>query len=304
MTLQAQIKTLARDVGYAACGIAGAEPFEDYRAALEERMRRFPEAAALYRELEGRIDPRGVAPWARSIVVCVRRYGKYTVPESLLGHIARHYLCDRRIQACPDNAMPKRMKRGLAGMGLRVKTGGVPSRAAAVRAGVAGFARNGFVYAEGCGSWINIESWIVDAELEPDPPAPPAPCPDGCRACQQACPTGALQGPYLMRQDRCTAYLTYEAPEPVAPDLWARMGGWIYGCDVCQQVCPLNKGKWTRDEPTPWLDDVMRWLTPEALARMDQATYERVVHPLFGYIPLDNLARWQANAGRALSGGR
>jgi epoxyqueuosine reductase len=190
VTLKQQIKAIASHIGYAACGIAGVEPFEDYRAALQERIRRFPEAASLYRELEGRIDPRGVAPWAGSIVVCVRRYGKYAVPEELLGHIGRHYLCDRRIKACPDSTMPKRMKQGLANLGLRVKTGGVPSRAAAVRAGVAGFGRNGFVYAAGCGSWINIESWLIDAVLEPDPPASPAPCPEGCRACRKACPTG------------------------------------------------------------------------------------------------------------------
>jgi epoxyqueuosine reductase len=303
MTLKEKIKALAAECGYNACGIAGLEPFEDYRAALQDRIHRFPEAAELYRELEGRVDPRAVAPWAGSIVVCVRRYGKYAVPEELVGHIGRNYLCDRRIKACPDHSMPKKMKAGLVGMGARVKTGGVPGRAAAVRAGVAGFGRNNFVYAEGCGSWINIESWLIDAELEPDLPSPPAPCPDGCQACRKACPTGALQAPYVMRQDRCIAYLTFEAPEPVAPELWGKMGSWVYGCDVCQQVCPLNQGKWARQESTPWLDEVLDRLTPAALAGMDQDTYEKIVYPLFGYIPKDNLARWQANARRAVEAG-
>jgi epoxyqueuosine reductase len=300
VTLKAQIKALAAEVGYAACGIAGTQPFEDYRAALQDRIRRFPEAAELYRELEGRVEPQAIAPWAKSIVVCVRHYGKYAIPEALVGSIARNYLGDRRIKACPDNGMPKSMKAGLKHLGLRVRTGGVPGRAAAVRAGVARFGRNSFVYAEGCGSWINIESWMVDAEMEADMPAGPAPCPEGCRACLQACPTGALQEPYVMRQDRCTAYLTFEAPEPIDPELWKKMGKWIYGCDMCQQVCPMNKGKWERREPTPWLDEVLDHLTPEALATMDQETYLRVIHPLFSYISKDNLARWQANARRAV----
>lgn len=304
MTLKEQIKALAAEAGYVACGIAGTEPFEDYRAALQDRMRRFPEAAELYRELEGRVDPRAVAPWARSIVVCIRHYGKYALPEKLVGHIARNYLCDRRSKACPDAIMPRKMKTGLAGMGLRVKTGGVPGRAAAVRAGVAGFGRNGFAYAAGYGSWINIESWMIDAEVEPDTPAPPAPCPEGCRACRQACPTGALQEPYMMRQDRCVAFLTFEAPEPIEPALWAKMNGWVYGCDVCQQVCPMNQGKWQPRETMPWLDDVADLLTPEALAAMDQETYSKVVFPLLGYIPEDNLARWHRNAKRAAEAGR
>lgn len=301
MTLKDQIKQLAAEVGYVACGITGAEPFEDYRAALQERIRCFPEAADLYRELEGRIDPRQGSPWTQSIVVCIRRYGKYAVPEHLLGHLARHYLCDRRIAACPDTAMPKRMKAGLVQLGLRVKVGGVPCRAAAMRAGVARIGRNTFAYAEGCGSWINIEAWKIDARLEPDAPSGAAPCPAGCQACRMACPTGALQGPYVMRQDRCTAYLTFEAPEPVAPELWARMGPWVYGCDACQQACPMNRGAWERREPTPWLDEVAEMLTPAALATMDQETYLKVVYPLFNYIPKDKLARWHANARRALA---
>ncbi len=303
MTLKEQIKALAAELGYVACGIAGTEPFEDYRAALQERIRCFPEAADLYRDLEGRIDPREHVPWARSIVVCVRRYGKYALPAKLLGHIARHYLCDRRIPACPDTLMPRRMKAGLVKLGLRVKVGGVPGRAAAVRAGVARIGRNTFAYAEGCGSWMNIESWKVDAELEPDAPAGAAPCPEGCQACRQACPTGALQGPYVMRQDRCVAHLTFDAKEPIAPELWARMGKWVYGCDVCQQVCPMNRGKWEQREPTPWLDEVVDLLTPAALAAMDQGTYEKVVYPLFSYIPKDQLARWHRNARRALEAG-
>ena len=62
----------------------------------------------------------------------------------------------------------------------------------------------------------------------------------------------------------------------------------------------MNRGKWQPREPTPWLDEVVDLLTPEALAKMDQETYQKVVLPLFNYIPEDNLARWQANAKRAV----
>ncbi len=303
VTLNDQIKHLARRAGYQACGITGAEPFGDYLAALDRLAERFPESAALYGRMKRRATPLALNPWVKSIVVCIRRYGKYALPDGLDAHIGRNYLCDRRIPGCPDSSLPKRMKEGLLALGLRVRTGGVPSREAAVRAGVARIGRNGFAFADGCGSWINIEAWMTDAELEPDTPAEPAPCPTGCRACLDACRTRALVDPYVMDMKRCIAYLTYEAPLPIAPELWTEMGPWIYGCDDCQNVCPLNRGRWEALEPAPWLENATDRLTPASLAAMDQETYTHVVYPLFGYIPPDDRARWQANARRALEDG-
>jgi epoxyqueuosine reductase len=314
-SLENRILALARVTGYPLCGVAPVAPFEAYREVLAGRAARFPSAAGLYRDLEPRCDPRVRTPWAESIVVCIRPYGKYAIPEALGRSIGRNYLCDRRIKACPDNALPARMKEGLKALGLRVRTGGVPSRAAAVRAGLVTLGRNGFAYAGEYGSWINIETWLVDAALRRHDPAAdrpaPAPCPADCTACRDACPTGALVEPepggtpgcYLHRMDHCVAYLTYGAPFPVAPDLWARMGEWIYGCDACQAACPLNRGCWRATEPAPWLEAVAGQLTPEALAAMDARTYREVVHPLFGYIPEEDLARWRANARRARDAG-
>lgn len=306
MTLETQIRDLARSVGYIDCRFTTAAPFEDYRQALEDRMRRFPEAADFYGAMRGRSDPRGNAPWVRSVVVAIRVYGKYRLPEGLAGHIGRNYLADRRIAACPDNTMPSRMKSGLMALGCRVKAGGVPCRSAAARCGAVRIGRNGFAYSREYGSWINIEAWRVDADLAPDAPDGEPLCPDGCRACLDACPTQAIVEPYVMRMDRCIAHLTYAAPEPVAPELQARMGPWVYGCDACQEACPLNAGRWRATEPAPWLDAVASRLTPEALGSMDERTYRESIHPLFWYIPDTSagLARWRANACRACAAAR
>lgn len=297
--LASEIKELAVKVGYAACGITTAEPFEKFALAIEERINRFPKAAHLYAEMRKRANPCSSSPWAKSIIVCVRRYGKYEIPEGVAGHIGRNYLFDRRHQECPDHSMPKKMVEGLMRMGIRVRKGGVPDRWAGARAGVTRFGKNCFAYSTH-GSWINIETWLVDAELPADKPTLEPACPKGCQACIDACPTGALVKPFTMRMDHCIAYLTYEYPEPIPENLWARMGAWVYGCDICQEVCPLNKGAWEPIEKASWLKKVLPFLNPQALARMDKETYRTMAHPYFWYIPMDSLARWHANATRAL----
>lgn len=292
---------LAQEAGYVDCGIAGTEPFEEDRKAICDRMERFPDAAHLYESMTRRYDPSKAAPWARSLVVCVRWYGKYRLPAGLQGFIGKNYLGDRRIDKCPDFEIPKRFKASLKSLGLRVKRITLPDRWAGVRAGVVRIGRNCFAYAGKYGSWINVEPWAVDADLPRDKPTPEPPCPPDCRVCMEACPTGALVEPFCMRMDRCIAWLTYSAPEPVPSELWERMGCWIYGCDVCQDVCPINRSAWKDLEPAPWLEDVSARLTPLALAKMDQQTYEKIVHPLFWYIPKDNPQRWRRNALRALN---
>ncbi len=297
--LAAAIRRAARECGYLDCGIASAEPFTEYEEGLRERCRRFPSATGLYEPMLNRVDPRKTAPWAEAVVVAVRDYGKYALPPGLADHIGRNYLCDRRVAACPDHEMPRHMTAALKRLGLRVKRGGVPERAAGVRAGVVSIGRNGFAYHREAGSWINLESWRIDGAPRLGRASSESPCPDGCRACLAACPTRALREPFVMRMDLCIAYLTYSAPAPIAADLWRAMGPWIYGCDACQLACPLNRGKWRRREPTPWLEKVRERLRPEALASMDEATYREVVHPLFWYIPETGVERWRRNAARA-----
>jgi len=302
--LAEQIRRLAEEAGYIACGFTAATPFAEFADALDRRIERFPEAAPLYDGMRHRINPCRTTPWAKSIVVCIRKYGKYRLPREVVGRIGRNYLADRRTPACPDYSMARQVTNGLRALGLRVKKGGVPDRLAAARAGVAAIGRNGFSFTPEAGSWINIATWRIDAELPGDAPCLECPCPPGCRACLDACPTGALVEPFVMRMDQCIAYLSYEAPLPIPDDLWTRMGPWIYGCDACQEVCPLNAGRWTEDEPAEWLERIREHLTPDALSEMSQETYERIIHPLFWYTPKTDLARWHANAKRALAQGR
>lgn len=293
------IKRLAAEAGYASCGVTSTEPFREFENALRDRMRWFPEAAHLYAALSEKLDHPTSAPWARSIIVCVRRYGKYAIPNGLDAYFGRYYLFDRRIKPCPDYRIAGRFEAALNQLGLRVQRGGVPYRWAGARAGITRFGKNCFAYSEH-GSWIDFDAWLVDVNLPADTPTLESVCPEDCRVCIDACPTGALAGPFVMRRDLCIAHLTYEAPTPIASHLWERMGSWIYGCDVCQRACPMNRGMWEPLESAEWLEEIADDLSPSALSAMDLQTYRTKVQPYFWYISVDNLARWHANAVRAL----
>jgi len=296
-----EIKAHAAMCGFAACGIAAADDFPDYETALDVIVKAFPETWPLYQPMYRRARVKENFPWAKSIIVCVRDYARYRIPEEVRGHIGRNYLFDSRVAANPDYLMIKRFTGYLKGSGLRVRKGGVPDRLAAARAGVASIGRNNFAYAETCGSWLNLVTYVVDAELVPDNPSYASCCPPGCDICIRACPTGALVKPYLMRMDRCIAFLTYGADAAPGKELAALMGGWVYGCDVCQEVCPLNEGKWREKEELPCLEKEAGILSPEALSKMDEKTCRERVYPLFPYIPAENAERWRNNAKRVLN---
>ncbi len=297
------IRRFALECGYADCGFAAAGPFEGYERRLQEVVRKFPGAASVYRRLGGRGDVRGRFPWARSIVVCLYHYGRYRVPGELGEHIGRAYLFDRRVNLSEDHAAARRMGAFLRKLGMKVRKGGVPDRQAAVEAGLGFIGRNTFFYSPHYGSWVNIETWLVNVDLVGEGTASErseSRCPPGCTRCIDACPSGALVEPFLLRPDRCVAYLTY-GDVPLAYDLHVSLcGGWVYGCDACQLACPLNRNAWVGEREYFSLESVAGWLTPRALASMDEMEYAHIVYPRFFYLGKEGAERWRRNAEAAL----
>jgi epoxyqueuosine reductase len=128
-----------------------------------------------------------------------------------------------------------------------VDDGPLVERDAAVRAGV-GFRGKNTNLLTPIGSFVFLAALLTDVELDFDEPVSKD-C-GACRLCIDACPTDALDEAYHLAAERCIAYLTIEHRGPIAEDLRVKMGEWVFGCDICQEVCPYNAS--TRRLPVPW----------------------------------------------------
>ncbi len=129
-----------------------------------------------------------------------------------------------------------------------VDDGPMLDRAAAHRAGLGWFGKNTNILTPSLGSWVFLGQIITDLDLEPDQPLKKT-C-GNCVRCIDACPTGAITAPYVVDNAKCISYLTIENRGDIPLALRPQIGDWIFGCDICQDVCPVNQK--TSPAPTLW----------------------------------------------------
>jgi len=301
--LSARIKQRAHELGFSGCGILTAEPIGEFTSKLEERIRRFPDSQPLYEPLRPYAHPRERALWARSLIICTMPYNRYSIPNDLDHYFGKMYLCDVRVTYSPEYERIAAMEAFLQERGMQTFGGLITARWTAAISGLGRFGKNNFLYTKQDGSWVWLQTWLVDAELACDTPAQPeCACPPGCRRCIDACPTGALSEPFCMDRGRCIAQLSYYTEKLPSEALRSQMSLWLYGCDVCQNVCPLNKGKW-RDSAAdfPGLNELAKILQPETILAMDEEVFKKKIQPRFWYIPPEKFWLWRCNALRAMA---
>jgi len=300
MISAANIKEKALQLGYSRCGIIPAAVFEEYHKALDERSQTFPESKERYEALSTMVNP---PDGAKSIIVCVRGYSHYKIPETIKKHIGKYYMFHTDIPYSAAAQAKAEFAGYLQVSGLRIIKANPPARWAAVKAGLGKFGRNNFFYTEEHGSHVHIDTWIVDAELEYEKPTDTTimpGCHENCNKCVTACPTKALDGPFSMNYNKCVAPLIYKK-EPPSEDIQRQMGEWLYGCDACQDACPLNKGKLTEQEKFPLLSQFAEHLQPKKIINMTEDDYANIIFPRLWYAGPDGLKTWKHNANRAIA---
>lgn len=257
--LREQLRAEALRSGFSRVGFTTAEPLSPARQIQWRRWRELDKAGTmryLMREEPRRTHPRDLMAEARSVMVVLAAYydGDHPAPpvgEGLVGKVARyawgrdyHEVFRERLTALAGWLEGRVMGLGLAGpLVCRpcVDSAPLDERALAVRAGLGFIGKNGLLIDPHGGSWTLIGSLMSSLPLPPDevPRDPQATCAD-CHRCLEACPTGALEAPWRMDPRRCLSYLTIEQKEEIPAPLAAEMNGWVFGCDLCQEVCPFN----------------------------------------------------------------
>ncbi len=197
-------------------------------------------------------DLRAVLDAARSLVVVALAYERNDPPAGdlvqLRGRIARYargedyHLVMRDKLVLLAERLARELGRPVATRPC-VDSAPVLEREWAERAGLGFIAKNTMLIAPGLGSYVVLGELLVDADLSPSAAAsPPKPRCGTCSACLDACPTGAFVDAYVLDARRCISYLTIEHEGMIPRELRASMGTWVFGCDVCQEVCPFNAG--------------------------------------------------------------
>ncbi len=238
----AKVKELAQKAGFDVVGIASVEPFQRERQALAERIDAgmfdglpwFTRARA-----EVATDPRALLPEARSIISLGLCYDTGGGPAGTIARYAwgqdYHEVIRGRLK---DLQKSLAAEAGEFEFRTFVDTGRLVDRAAAVRAGLGWYGKNTNLLNTRFGSWLFLAELVTTLELDPDTPTKQN-C-GQCHACLDVCPTGAIVAPYVVDNNRCISFLTIELRGPIPRELRPKMGGWIFGCDICQDVCPVN----------------------------------------------------------------
>jgi epoxyqueuosine reductase len=237
---QRELERIARELGIDVVGATPAEPYEKTEEDIRERRARglFARMRFTMAHPEVSCHPEALLPGARTVVsAALSYYAPGPEPESAEGKLPRY--------AWKDYYSELRAK--LTELGKRI--GGAyrvlvdanqhVDREGAARAGVGFYGKNTLLITRRFGSWVVLGTLVTDAVIEPS--APLALDCGSCTRCIDACPTGALDEPGVLDSTRCLSYWT-QAPDAIPDRYRAELGAQVYGCDICQDVCPWNRG--------------------------------------------------------------
>jgi epoxyqueuosine reductase len=254
-TLTEKIREKAVELGFQKIGIVRAGPLEHEGERLREWLARdfHGEMAWMEREPEKRIDPRLIFPEARSMIVVAMNYFTPHEHGESVGKISRYAWGDdyhdilkeklRDLLAWVEAELPEAKGK------VCVDTAPVMEKSWAVRAGLGWIGKHSNLITTDHGSWVFIGEILLNLELDFDTEIVRDHC-GSCTACLDACPTNAIVEPYVVDSRACISYATIELRDEMLPaNITENLNGWLYGCDICQDVCPWNRFEKPSNEP-------------------------------------------------------
>jgi epoxyqueuosine reductase len=241
------IKHEAQRLGFDACGIAAAVQLDDDARRLESWLKNGFQGTMQYmeRHFDIRTDPRKLVPGAKSVITLLLNYYPEQKQQTNAPKIAKyaygtdyHYVIREKL-----NELLAFIKANIGAVDGRgfVDSAPVLERSWAVRSGLGWIGKNGNMLTKHSGSFFFIATLITDLDLTPDAPFSADYC-GTCTQCIDACPTDAIVTPTIVDGSKCISYLTIELKDALMPSGFEdKMEGWMFGCDICQDVCPWNR---------------------------------------------------------------
>ncbi|MDX1446217.1 tRNA epoxyqueuosine(34) reductase QueG [Lishizhenia sp.] len=272
------IKEKARDLGFFFCGISKADFLDEEAPRLEKWLNDQRHGKMNYMEnhFDKRLDPRLLVDGAKSVVSLLLNYypaekqpeNTYKISKYAYGQDYHHVIKEKLkefFQFIQDEI-------GEVGGRMFVDSAPVLDKAWAKKSGLGWIGKNSNLINTKSGSFFFIAELILDLELEPDGPIKDY-C-GTCTRCIDACPTDAIVEPYVVDGSKCISYLTIELKDEILPhEFKGKMEDWMFGCDICQDVCPWNR--FSKPHNTPAFDP------HEQLLQMNKSDWEDLTEEVY-----------------------
>lgn len=245
--LKQAIKEKARQLGFILAGVTSSEPLEHFNVFqnwLNKNHHGDMNYLATERNLTRRADPKQILPECKSILVLAIPYAPIHTQDSEMS-IASYALGDDYHDALPEKLkiivefIEEQLGEKIPNR-YYTDSGPILERELAQRAGLGWIGKNSMLINPKAGSTFFLAEILLGIELQPDQPFSNDHC-GSCTRCITACPTNCILPDRTLDSNRCISYLTIEHKDEIREDLRTQIGNWIFGCDICQQVCPWNR---------------------------------------------------------------
>ncbi len=280
--LSKELKQMALEQGFDACGISSVEALAKERNYLEDWLTKglHGDMAYMERNIEKRTDPAVLVDGTKSVIsVLLNYYPEKTLSDKSHYKISKyaygkdyHFVIKEKLKPLMDY-----IEQEFPGTPMRMFTDSAPvlDKSWAIRAGLGWMGKHSLLINKEMGSFFFIGEIIVGLDLQADAPYDKDFC-GTCTKCIDACPTNAIIEPYVLDARKCISYLTIEAKQDVPEKYKDQLSNWIFGCDICQDVCPWNSKAKPTSEPAFRLSDDLMLMQKEDWEQMDKLKFNQL----------------------------